>query len=194
MAPKKRSAKKMVIESTKKVVQETVQVKVIESDRKRNRQETNILLLNEEYNGQEHSVVKTIAVEEKTPEENKTANDKEAKKTTMKKVEEKKEKKKRKRGGKEEYKRYVFMVLKQVHPGMGISSKAMTVVNNMMNDMFERLVGEAAKLTMYTGKMTLTSREIQSAVRLVLPGELGRHAVAEGAKAVATFMDSNGEA
>ncbi|KAL5582937.1 hypothetical protein UlMin_015379 [Ulmus minor] len=189
MAPKKRSAKKTVIESTKKVVQETVQVKVIESDRKRNRQETNILLLNEEYNGQEHSVVKTIAVEEKTPEENKTANDKEAKKTTMKKVERGK-----KRGGKEEYKRYVFMVLKQVHPGMGISSKAMTVVNNMMNDMFERLVGEAAKLTMYTGKMTLTSREIQSAVRLVLPGELGRHAVAEGAKAVATYMDSSGEA
>lgn len=94
--------------------------------------------------------------------------------------------------GREEYKRYVFRVLKQVHPGMGISAKAMTVVNNMMSDMFERLADESSKLAAYTSKITLTSREVQAAVRLVLPGDLGRHAVAEGAKAIANYMSSGG--
>ncbi|GMG98500.1 hypothetical protein Nepgr_000340 [Nepenthes gracilis] len=91
-------------------------------------------------------------------------------------------------GGREGYKRYLFRVLKQVHPGMGISSQAMTVLNSMMSDMFERLAGEAARLLRYAGRKTMTSREIQGAVKLVLPGELGRHAVSEGIKAVCSYM------
>lgn len=91
-------------------------------------------------------------------------------------------------GGREGYKRYVFRVLKQVHPGMGISSKAMTVVNNLMSDMFERLAMEASGLNMYGKKSTMTSREIQGAVKLILPGELGKHAIAEGSKAVTNYM------
>lgn len=86
----------------------------------------------------------------------------------------------RDRCGGEGYKRYVLRVLKQVHPGMAISSKAMTVLNNLMSDMFERVAEEAARLAKYTGRVTLMSRETQGAVRLVLPGELGKHADAEG--------------
>jgi histone H2B len=74
---------------------------------------------------------------------------------------------------------------------MAIWSKAMTVLNNLMSDMFERVAEEAARLSKYTGRVTLTSREIQGAVRLVLPGELGKHAVAEGSKAVTTFINNN---
>lgn len=86
------------------------------------------------------------------------------------------------------YKRYVFQVLKQVHPGMGISSRAIAVLDSMMGDMFERLAGEASRLSTYTGKATLSSREIQGAVRLVLPGELGKRAISEGTKAVSNYM------
>ena len=39
-------------------------------------------------------------------------------------------------------------------------------------------------------KPTITSREIQTAVRLVLPGELSKHAVSEGTKAVTKFTSS----
>ncbi|KAG7037380.1 Histone H2B.2, partial [Cucurbita argyrosperma subsp. argyrosperma] len=38
------------------------------------------------------------------------------------------------------------------------------------------------------GGQTLSSREIQGAVKLVFPGELGKHAVAEGTKAVSTYV------
>ena len=128
---------------------------------------------------------RTISVEDKSEQENQSVKEKDKEKPT-------KEKKirKRKRSG-EGYKRYVFMVLKQVHPGMGISSKAMTIFDNLMNDMFERLASEAAKLSKYTGRMTLSSREIQGAVRLVLPGELGKHANSEGTKAVTTYISNN---
>ncbi|KAJ0237797.1 Histone H2B.2 [Hirschfeldia incana] len=88
----------------------------------------------------------------------------------------------------DEYKRYVYKVMKQVHPDLGISSKAMTVINMFMGDMFERIAVEAAKLNDYTKRRTLSSREIEAAVRLVLPGELSRHAVAEGSKAVGNFV------
>ena len=81
----------------------------------------------------------------------------------------------------------MFRVLKQVHPGMAISSKAMTVINNLMNDMFERISGEAATLSKHCHRTTMSSREIQGAVKLVLPGELGKHAVAEGTKAVTNY-------
>ncbi|XP_057953704.1 uncharacterized protein LOC131147998 [Malania oleifera] len=86
------------------------------------------------------------------------------------------------------YKRYVYRVLKQVHPELGVSSKAMMVLSNYMSDMFDRLAGEAARLTKYAGRMTLSSREVQAAVRLVLPRELRKHAVAEGTKAVTIYM------
>lgn len=101
-----------------------------------------------------------------------------------------KRKRKNREGG-EGYKRYVYRVLKQVHPEVGMSAKAMIVLNNYMNDMFERLADEAAKLTMYTARKTLSSREIQAAVKLVLPGELGKHAMAEGTKAVSNYLSKN---
>ena len=42
-------------------------------------------------------------------------------------------------------------------------------------------------LASYNKKSTLTSREIQTGVRLLLPGELAKHAVAEGTKAVTKY-------
>lgn len=101
---------------------------------------------------------------------------------------EKKKKRRRKSGGGEEYKRYLYKVMKQVHPEMGISGKAMTIINNLMTDMFERIAVEAAALQKYTGRRTMSSREIQGAVKLVLPGELGKHAIAEGTKAVTNYV------
>ncbi|CAO1942216.1 unnamed protein product [Urochloa humidicola] len=102
---------------------------------------------------------------------------------------EKKGKKKAKKSV-ETYKIYIFKVLKQVHPDIGISSKAMSIMNSFINDIFEKLAGEAAKLARYNKKPTITSREIQTSVRLVLPGELAKHAVSEGTKAVTKFTSS----
>nr|XP_011461274.1 PREDICTED: histone H2B-like [Fragaria vesca subsp. vesca] len=99
-------------------------------------------------------------------------------------------KKKRNKKSVETYKIYIFKVLKQVHPDIGISSKAMGIMNSFINDIFEKLAQESSKLARYNKKPTITSREIQTAVRLVLPGELAKHAVSEGTKAVTKFTSS----
>ena len=98
--------------------------------------------------------------------------------------------KKRKKKRKETYGIYIYNVLKQVHPDVGISSKAMSIMNSFVNDVFERIAGEAQRLTQYNKKHTISSREIQTAVRLLLPGELAKHAVYEGTKAVTKYTSS----
>ncbi|ROT68978.1 hypothetical protein C7M84_012833 [Penaeus vannamei] len=97
--------------------------------------------------------------------------------------------KKKKRRRKESYSIYIYKVLKQVHPDTGISSKAMSIMNSFVNDIFER-IAEASRLAHYNKRSTITSREIQTAVRLLLPGELAKHAVSEGTKAVTKYTSS----
>ncbi|GBP62460.1 Histone H2A [Eumeta japonica] len=98
------------------------------------------------------------------------------------------EKKKHKR--KESYAIYIYKVLKQVHPDTGISSKAMSIMNSFVNDIFERIAAEASRLAHYNKRSTITSREVQTSVRLLLPGELAKHAVSEGTKAVTKYTSS----
>nr|QHJ90345.1 mCherry / Xenopus H2B fusion protein [Cloning vector pDXTR] len=102
----------------------------------------------------------------------------------------KKDGKKRRKSRKESYAIYVYKVLKQVHPDTGISSKAMSIMNSFVNDVFERIAGEASRLAHYNKRSTITSREIQTAVRLLLPGELAKHAVSEGTKAVTKYTSA----
>ena len=90
----------------------------------------------------------------------------------------------------ESYSSYIYKVLKQVHPDTGISKKGMSIMNSFINDIFERIAMEAGKLSRYSKKATLSSREIQTSVRLMLPGELAKHAVSEGTKAVTKFTSS----
>lgn len=113
--------------------------------------------------------------------------EKPAKKVAAKKDGDKKRRKKRV----ETYSSYIYKVLKQVHPDTGISSRGMAIMNSFINDIFERIASESSRLARYNKKHTLSSREVQTAVRLLLPGELAKHAVSEGTKAVTKFSSSS---
>ena len=106
----------------------------------------------------------------------------------------KKEKKGEKKGKRhtrhETFSVYIYKVLKQVHQDTGISKKSMAIMNSFINDVFERIALEASKLVRYNKKHTLSAREVQSAVKLLLPGELAKHAIIEGAKAVNKIAES----
>ena len=80
----------------------------------------------------------------------------------------------------------------------------MAILNSFVNDIFERIATEASsaytlslslsncadstsypvELASYSKKSTISSREIQTSVRLILPGELAKHAISEGTKSV----------
>jgi histone H2B len=80
---------------------------------------------------------------------------------------------------------YIHRSLKQVNKALTLSGKSMKIVNSFVNDIFERVASEAATLARVNKRKTLGSREVQTAVRLVLPAELAKHAMSEGTKAVA---------
>lgn len=86
---------------------------------------------------------------------------------------------------KRSWKVYILRALKAIDKKLTVSSKTVKIVNSFVNDIFERIAGEAATLVRVNKKRTLGSRELQTAVRLVLPTELAKHAMAEGTKAVA---------
>ena len=98
--------------------------------------------------------------------------------------------KKRRKKRKESYNIYIYKVLKQVHPDTGISRRAMGIMNSFICDVFERSATEAGRLCRYNKKKTISSREIQTSVRLLLPGELAKHAVSEGTKAVTKYTST----
>jgi histone H2B len=116
-----------------------------------------------------------------------------SKTTPAKKVVAKKgdDKKKHRRSRHETFSVYIYKVLKQVHNDTGISKRSMAIMNSFINDIFERVALEASKLVRYNKKHTLSAREVQSAVKLLLPGELAKHAIIEGAKAVNKFASGN---
>ncbi|KAI9560767.1 hypothetical protein GHT06_011719 [Daphnia sinensis] len=88
---------------------------------------------------------------------------------------------------------YVFKVLKQVHPQLSMTNKAMKVMDDFMHDIYSRLVSEAAGLVKLTKRSTLSASEFQTATRLILPGELAKHAISEASKAVANFLTSRND-
>jgi len=100
-------------------------------------------------------------------------------------------KKRRRKPNTTSFSSYIYKVLKQVHPDTGISKKSMVIMDSFVHDLFEQIASEAGRLARYNKRSTITSREIQTAVRLVLPGELAKHAVSEGTKAVTKYNSSS---
>ena len=86
---------------------------------------------------------------------------------------------------------YIYKVLKQVHQDTGITKTSMSIMNSFINDLFERITLEASKLVRSNKKRTLSAREIQSSIKLLLPGELARHAILEGTKALNKVAQSS---
>ena len=85
------------------------------------------------------------------------------------------------------FKSHIYKVLKQVHPDTGFTTDAKEQMNHFVEHFADKIADEAAFLAKKEHKKTISSREVQTAVRLVIPGELAKHAVSEGTKAVTKY-------
>jgi histone H2A len=85
---------------------------------------------------------------------------------------------------------YIYKVLKQVHPDTGITTVAKKALDRIIVSLGNRISNQVLKILIDNNKKGATSREIQTAVRLIFPGELAKHAVREGVKAVTKFNAS----
>ncbi len=85
----------------------------------------------------------------------------------------------------EGYDLYIHRVNEQVNSGgHGMSERAMKILCSIVCDLERKLSDQARELTLISKSKTLSAREIQTAVRLLFPNELAKHAVSEGTKAV----------
>ena len=89
---------------------------------------------------------------------------------------------------------YIYKVLKQIHPDMGISKLGMNVINSFLLDVMDKLASEAANAVKYTNKNTMDSRAIECAVRLCLPGEFAKHAQRDAKAALEKYCRNTGKA
>jgi hypothetical protein len=106
----------------------------------------------------------------------------------------------------------IYKVLKQVHPDTEMSEAGMATATSYVKQMFHNITMSAIELAQQMAGaksceeqepawlekfakdggevMHVTSRSIQTAVRLVLPGELAKYAVGEGTKAETKYTSS----
>ena len=101
------------------------------------------------------------------------------------------ERKQRKRKRTENFSKYIFRVLKTVHKDMTISKTSMNVMNSFVRDLFDQISLEASKLVRVNKCHTLSAKEIQSSVKLLLPGDLAIHANIEGNKAINNIIKAS---
>ena len=85
---------------------------------------------------------------------------------------------------------YIYKVLKSIANDVGISRKGMNVINSLVTDMFDQIALEGSKLVRYNKKKTLSANDINTAVKLLLPQDLGSHAIMEASNAVNKFNHS----
>jgi len=94
---------------------------------------------------------------------------------------------------------YIKSVLKQHTGGSGrINKEATDLLNFILNRLAQDIIQESNHLirpfsvnnSTSGNKETISSREIQTSVRLLLPGELAKHAVSQATKAVTKFTAS----
>nr|XP_004406432.2 PREDICTED: late histone H2B.L4-like [Odobenus rosmarus divergens] len=82
---------------------------------------------------------------------------------------------------------YFPRVLKRVHEGLGLSQKTVSTLDSFVKDIFECIADEASHLARSTKRSTITSREIHTAMRLLLPGEVGKFAMSKASKAIIRY-------
>ena len=66
----------------------------------------------------------------------------------------------------------------------------MSIMNSLVFDVFDQISAQAAQLIRYTNKRTLTFKEIEACVKLLVPVDLAQHAIQEGRKAVEKFNNN----
>jgi histone H2A len=87
---------------------------------------------------------------------------------------------------------YIYGVLKQVHPDTGLSGKAKSMLNEILKLIVRKIMKAANDLSAGKDTVTLSSRIILAAVRVVCYGELANHSANEGNKALTKYQSSLG--
>ena len=79
---------------------------------------------------------------------------------------------------------YFPRVLRQVHTGLSLSHGSANLLDSFVKDMLEQIAEEAGRLARDNKRRTIRTKDIKTAVRLLLPGELGKCAMSKASKSL----------
>ena len=85
---------------------------------------------------------------------------------------------------------YLYKILKQVHPDLGISSESTNTINSAFLRLYTEVANEAGSVSRKTNSQTLSALDVQTAAKIILPQELANHAINEGAQAIVKYQAS----
>lgn len=87
------------------------------------------------------------------------------------------------------YGSYLHKIHKDIHreKKLTISSKAMEVVNALVEDLERRLTSRSFALAKFQKKSTLAAPHVQVGTKLVFPPDMGGMAISEGTKALTKY-------
>ena len=88
-----------------------------------------------------------------------------------------------------EFSTYIARVKKQVHPSLGITKSSMKIMESFIEDFFDRICRESGQLMRSSGNKTLKAQDVLAAIKVILPGEIRTHAVAEAEKALEAYRE-----
>ncbi|XP_041039517.1 histone H2B-like [Carcharodon carcharias] len=94
--------------------------------------------------------------------------------------------KKWRKSRKQSYSTYVYRGLTHVHPSTRCLSKAMSVMNSFVVNIFKRIAPKASHLIRYNKRHTILAKKIQHAIRL----KLAKHTISKGTNTVTKYTNS----
>lgn len=83
---------------------------------------------------------------------------------------------------------YIYLVLKEIHPDLKISMRAMSVMNNLIGNIFEKIVNRTNHFSKINDLQAISSCEIQRAIRLAFENDITVNASASARQSVAKYV------
>ena len=82
--------------------------------------------------------------------------------------------------------------MRQIKPESGIGKQTMKSLNMIVLDLCKKLCHEVAGIKNKEGSETslMQAKDIQTAIKLCVPGEIQKHTVSSSARAVAEYLNS----
>ena len=97
----------------------------------------------------------------------------------------------RKKRNSSSHSNYIYNISKRVNPNLGMTKKAVHVLDSLLKDIQEKLEAEAASMARDKGVLTLSSRQTECAIKIHFKGhELADKAIRLGNQSIVNYRNT----
>ncbi len=89
------------------------------------------------------------------------------------------------------FRRSLFQLIRKNHENTSVTQLGMNVLNSMLLHFFDKIATEVRILNNIHGKKTITTREIETSVKLVIPRELQPIVITYSKKSIQNYIQNN---